>query len=188
VTDQAYPFAGCVASTASSAFAGQSVALDSAWLLGALVIALVVAAVVLAGRRYLIERGGGTVDCGLRKPAGATPDQPASHRGRWRLGIAAYRLDELRWYSAFGLTIRPAHTFGRGQLSVVSRRRPDAAEAISLGPGRVIVQCRLAESDSTGPDLPEAAMVELALAESALTGLLAWLEAAPPGSQFGWAS
>jgi Protein of unknown function (DUF2550) len=158
--------------------AGTALALDGAWLLGTIVIVLVLAAVVLALRRVLIERGGGTVECGLRKPAGATPDQPAFHRGRWRLGVASYQEDELRWYSAFGISTRPDHTFGRRSLSVVSRRRPDADEAVSLGPDRVIVQCRL----------PSAETVELALAESALTGLLAWLEAAPPGSHYGWAS
>jgi hypothetical protein len=153
-------------------------AADAAWLVGAIVLALVLAAVVLASRRFLIERGGGTVECGLRKPAGATPDQPASHRGRWRLGVAAYQLDELRWYSAFGISARPAYTFGRRELMVVSRRRPDAVEADTLGPDRVIVQCRL----------PGGEMVELALDESALTGLLAWLEAAPPGADFDWAT
>lgn len=155
-----------------------ALAFDAAWALGTVVLVLVLAAVVLALRRFLIERGGGTVECGLRKPGGVSADQPASHHGRWRLGVAAYQLDELRWYSAFGISARPAYTFGRRSLSVVSRRRPDPEEAVSLGPDRVIVQCRLS-SDET---------FELALAESALTGLLAWLEAAPPGSHLGWAS
>lgn len=155
-----------------------ALAFDAAWALGTVVLLLVLAAVVLALRRFLIERGGGTVECGLRKPGGVSADQPASRHGRWRLGVAAYQLDELRWYSAFGISARPAYTFGRRSLSVVSRRRPDPEEAVSLGPDRVIVQCRLS-SDET---------FELALAESALTGLLAWLEAAPPGSHLGWAS
>ena len=153
-----------------------ALALDGAWLAGTVVLLLVLAAVVLAVRRFLIERGGGTVDCGLRKPASA--DHPASRHGRWRLGVAAYQLDELRWYSAFGISARPGYTFGRRSLSVVSRRRPDMEESVSLGPDRVIVQCRL----------PDGETFELALAESALTGLLAWLEAAPPGSHLGWAS
>ncbi|HLK01106.1 MAG TPA: DUF2550 domain-containing protein, partial [Streptosporangiaceae bacterium] len=157
---------------------GSALAFDAARVLGTVVLVLVAAAVVLAVRRFLIERGGGTVECGLRKPAGPSADQPASHHGRWRLGVAAYQLDELRWYSAFGISARPAYTFGRRSLSVVSRRRPDPEEAVSLGPDRVIVQCRL----------PSGETFELSLAESALTGLLAWLEAAPPGSHLGWAS
>jgi hypothetical protein len=39
----------------------------------------------------------------------------------------------------------------------------------------IVVECKLGE-DSGQPT------VELALGESALTGLLSWLEAAPPGS------
>jgi len=58
---------------------------------------------------------------------------------------------------------------------VVSRRLPTDAEAASLGPGMIVVECKLGE-DSGQPT------VELALGESALTGLLSWLEAAPPGS------
>ena len=42
----------------------------------------------LAIRRVLLGRGGGTVECGLRRG----PDQG------WRLGIAAYEPAELRWY------------------------------------------------------------------------------------------
>ncbi len=54
----------------------------------------------------------------------------------------------------------------------MSRRPVTDAEASILGPGRVVAECQVAGS---GP-------VDLALAEPALTGLLAWLEAAPPGS------
>ncbi|MGH3152774.1 MAG: DUF2550 family protein, partial [Streptosporangiaceae bacterium] len=40
---------------------------------------------------------------------------------------------------------------------------------------------------SSAPGSVPGSTVELALAESTLTGLLAWLEAAPPGSHFGLA-
>jgi len=60
---------------------------------------------------------------------------------------------------------------------VVSRRLPTEAEAASLGPGMVVVECRVGE-DTGG-------IIELALGEEALTGLLSWLEAAPPGSHMG---
>ncbi|HZR53545.1 MAG TPA: DUF2550 domain-containing protein [Streptosporangiaceae bacterium] len=134
--------------------------LDVAWLFAVFLILLLAAAAFIAARRFLLERGGGTVECGLRR-AGSGP---------WRLGVASYQLDELRWYNAFGISQRPEETFGRRELTVVSRREPDAGEVAALGPDRVIVECRLAGGG----------MVELGLAESALTGLLAWLEAAPP--------
>jgi len=143
-----------------------SLTLDVAWLFAAFLALLVFAAGFLATRRFLLERGGGTVECGLRKEGGP-----------WRLGVASYQLDELRWFNAFGISPRPDETFGRRDLVVASRRTPDPSEAASLGPGRVIVECRLSGADGQ--------TVELALADSALTGLLAWLEAAPPGSHFG---
>jgi hypothetical protein len=62
--------------------------------------------------------------------------------------------------------------FDRRALCVVSRRPADVVEVTSLGPGTVVVEC-----DTGSP----AGRVELALGEDALTGFLAWLEAAPPG-------
>ena len=71
--------------------------------------------------------------------------------------------------------MRPDETFPRPELTVMSRRLPSDAEAASLGPGMIVVEFQLGGSNDGGT-------VELALAESALTGLLSWLEAAPPGS------
>jgi hypothetical protein len=156
----------------------------------------VLAAVGIAGRRFLLERGGGSVECGLRK-----------ENGSWRLGVALYRGEELCWYGIFGWSVRPDEVLPRRDLKLVSRRVPTEAEAASLGPGMIVVECRLGEdisqfgsvasspgASSPGASSPEApgpetdvapgkvVTVELALGESALTGLLSWLEAAPPGS------
>jgi hypothetical protein len=144
---------------------GGALALDAAWLFAVLLVLALLAAVVIAARRFLLERGGGTVECGLRKGVGP-----------WRLGVASYRREELCWFGVFGLTMRPDEEFGRRDLTVVSRRQPTDAEAASLGPGMIVVECKLGEDSRT---------VELALGEAALTGLLAWLEAAPPGSHLG---
>jgi hypothetical protein len=56
---------------------------------------------------------------------------------------------------------------------VVSRRPADPVEMTSVGSGAVVVECDIGE----GADR----RVELALSDDALTGFLAWLEAAPPG-------
>lgn len=138
-----------------------ALAFDAAWLFAGLLAIIVLAAAFLASRRYLLERGGGTVECGLRRPAAGAP---------WRLGVASYQLEELRWFTAFGISNRADEVFGRRAMTVVARRSPEEAEAEILGPGRIIVECSVAGQDS----------VELALSDSALTGLLAWLEAAPP--------
>ena len=168
---------------------GGALALDAAWLFAAFLIVLVLAAVGIAARRFLLERGGGTVECGLRRP-----------NGSWRLGVASYQREELCWFGALGVSMRPDVVFPRRDLTVVSRRLPSDAEAASLGPGMIVVECRLGEdSGQPGPasagDAPGAPVapgapgrggtVELAMGEAALTGLLAWLEAAPPGSHLG---
>ena len=173
---------------------GGALALDAAWLFAAFLIILTLAAVGIAARRFLLERGGGTVECGLRR----------SPNGSWRLGLASYRPEELWWFGALGMTMRPDVVFTRRDLTLVSRRLPTEAEAASLGPGMIVVECRLGEdSGQFGPAPGQASApgpggasgpggapgpggsVELALGEEALTGLLAWLEAAPPGSHFG---
>jgi Protein of unknown function (DUF2550) len=198
---------------------GEGLALDAAWLLAVFLVILVLAAGGIAARRFLLERGGGTVECGLRR-----------QNGSWRLGVARYRGEELRWYGIFGLSVRPDEVFPRRDLTVVSRRLPTEAEAASLGPGMIVVECRLGEDTSqlgsgsggggpgagdrqaaasgpgtdSGPEAssdsdaasaerlqagaaepPGPVTVELALGEAALTGLLSWLEASPPGSHLG---
>ncbi|MGD0688094.1 MAG: DUF2550 domain-containing protein, partial [Streptosporangiaceae bacterium] len=136
---------------------GEGLTLDAAWLFAVLLILILLAAAVLASRRYLLERGGGTVECGLRLPA---------ERGPWRLGVASYQRDDLYWYDALGVRLRPEQVFGRRTLTVDSRRVPSPGEETTLGPDRVVL-----EVSSAGDP------VELALPADALTGFLAWLEA-----------
>ena len=145
----------------------KALALDAAWIFAVFLIVVVLAAVGIAGRRILLDRGGGTVECGLRKPGGT-----------WRLGVAAYGADELRWYDGVGVLLTPEEVLSRRSLSVTSRRNADAAEAVRLGPGMVVIDCHAGERADT---------IELAMGEAALTGFLAWLEAAPPGSYDRWA-
>jgi hypothetical protein len=143
---------------------GEALALDAAWLFAAFLIVLVLAASGIAARRFLLERGGATVECGLRRPGGS-----------WRLGIASYQLDEFSWYRTFGFSMRPEVVFLRRDLAVVARRPLTGDEVTVLGPGRLVAECQLTGSG-------EVTSVDLALAESALTDLLVWLEGAPPGS------
>ena len=142
---------------------GDALALDAAWLFAALLLILVLLASGIAARRFLLERGGGTVDCGLRRTAG---------QGPWRLGVASYQGDRLCWYHQFGVLLRPRVELERRTLSVASRRAATLAESASLGPGMIVVECKAGGGDR----------VELAMSDAALTGFLAWLEAAPPGS------
>ena len=144
---------------------GEALALDAAWLFAAFLILLVLAASGIAVRRFLLERRGARVECGLRRPGGS-----------WRLGLASYQLDEFYWYRVFGFSMRPEQVFPRRDLAVVARRPPTEEEVTILGPDRIVAECQLGTSAS------RPGTVDLAMAESALTGLLVWLEAAPPGS------
>jgi Protein of unknown function (DUF2550) len=139
-----------------------AIALDAAWIFAAFLVIIVLGAAGLAARRMLLDRGGGTVECGLRRPGGT-----------WRLGVAAYGADELRWYDAVGVLLSPEEVLARRTLSVASRREAYPAETALLRPGMVVITCHAGEVPET---------VELAMGEAALTGFLAWLESAPPGS------
>jgi hypothetical protein len=162
-----------------AAVGGGGVALDAIWLFAGFLALIVLAAAVIAIRRFLLERGGGTIECGLRRPAG---------RGNWRLGLVSYQRDELYWYDALGVLLRPEQVFHRRMVTVLSRRPSLPSEASTLGPEHIIVE--ICTSPSAGHPHRGAGAgtesaddhVELAMTEQALTGFLAWLEASPPGS------
>jgi Protein of unknown function (DUF2550) len=137
-----------------------AIVLDTA---GLLALALVLVAVYLVVRRRLLARYGGTFDLSVRV---------RSHRpGRgWVLGVGRYNNDALEWFRIFSLSLRPAKTYRRNKLEVGQRRSARGAEEYALYDDAIVVECRYADQS-----------VELAMTESALTGLLAWLEAAPPG-------
>lgn len=147
-------------------------ALVAGWALLLVLAVAALVAVVLASRRILLGRTGGTVECGLR----------ATRAAPWRLGLAAYKPDQLYWFSAFGLRLRPQEAFDRRSLSVLARRPAAPAEVVSIGAGTVVVECQ-AEPREGGRAESEPAprTVELAMSEAALTGFLAWLESSPPG-------
>ena len=103
---------------------------DAVWIFAVVLALIVLAAVALASRRYLLERSGGTVDCALRWPDGA---------GAWRLGVLAYQHDSLRWYGALGVLLRPEYVFHRRALSVIAQRPAEPSEVVALGSDRIVV-------------------------------------------------
>jgi len=130
------------------------------WVLAALLAACLLAAVVITARRILIQRPGGAVECGLRRAADA----------RWQPGIAAYRPGQLYWFHTIGIRLRPDAVFDRNALRLVGRQTAQSMAELGLGPATVVVQFAICG---------EAEPLWLALDQDALTGLLAWLEAAP---------
>ena len=130
---------------------------------GVLAVALFLFAVYLIVRRRLLARSGGTFDLSVR----IRSQRPG--RG-WVLGVGRYNADALEWFRVFSLSLRPARIYQRRALEVDQRRGMQGAEEYALYDDAVVVECHYAER-----------AVELAMTEDALTGLLAWLEAAPPG-------
>ena len=141
-------------------------------------------------RRRWVSRNGGTFELSFRQ----TPAEPdvvrprlpglagplesgvvsaslvsASARG-WTLGIGRYSGDVLECFRIFSLAPRPRRRLERDGVTYLGQRAPQGMEVHAIYAGHVIIAC----ATSRG-------VVELALAPDALTGLLAWLEAAPPG-------
>jgi hypothetical protein len=132
------------------------------------VLILLAGLVVLYARREIIARGGGTIEMNMRLST------YVPGRG-WAPGLGRFTADQLRWYRVFSLAVRPRRVLVRNELAVEERRRPEGPELLVLPDGWIVVRCR----GRSAADAKTA--VEFALAESALTGFLSWLESAPPG-------
>jgi hypothetical protein len=118
------------------------------------------------GRRRWLGRQGGTFDCSARLET-ATPN-----RG-WVLGVARYSGDWLDWHRVFGFALSPRLRFHRAGTTIADQRPPSAKEMLSLYEGQRVVSLVQTAGD--------AGTVEIALGAQELTGLLSWLEGAPPG-------
>ncbi|MFM9593888.1 DUF2550 domain-containing protein [Streptomyces scabiei] len=136
------------------------------------VIALVVVGLFVFGlRRRLIQRSGGTFDCSLRWNAPEKPGDGENGKG-WGYGVARYNGDRIEWYRVFSYSVRPRRVLERAAIEVAGRRTPEGEEEMALLSDAVILAC-----------LHRGTRLELAMSEDALTGFLAWLEAAPPGQR-----
>lgn len=130
---------------------------------GVLLLLLVLYGVVLVLRRRWLSRHGGTFEFSVRVRPGR------AGRG-WILGVGRYTGDDLEWFRIFSLAPRPRYRYPRADLEYVGRRDPEGVEEYSLYSGHIVVTCRT-----------PAGLLEVAMSPDALTGFLAWLEAAPPG-------
>ncbi|HEX5597777.1 MAG TPA: DUF2550 domain-containing protein [Micromonosporaceae bacterium] len=128
------------------------------------VLILLAALALLFVRRALVVRAGGTIRLYLRVST------ILQERG-WSPGFARFTGDELRWYRMFSFAIRPKRVLSRHGLAVVQRRLPEGQERLFLPSDWVILRC-------TSHHAP----VEIAMAQSTVTGFLSWIEAAPPGA------
>ena len=135
------------------------------------VVALVV---ILIVRRRWLSRSAATFECSARLDvplADAVVGNPSTPSPRWALGVARYRGEQLEWFRYFSISWKPRLAWARTEISVVENRSPDAAEAVSLYNSHQIVRI-----GSVGHQY------ELAMDAGSITGFMAWLEAAPPGT------
>lgn len=136
---------------------------------GSVVVLVVVGLFVFGLRRRLIQRSGGTFDCSLRWEA----PQPGDSDGKgWAYGVARYNGDRVEWFRVFSYSLRPRRVLERSAIEVAGRRVPEGEEELALLSDAVILAC-----------LHRGRRLELAMSDDALTGFLAWLEAAPPGQR-----
>lgn len=122
---------------------------------GALLLVVCLVLVAFVVRRWLLVRGGGTVEMSWRLR-------------HWTYGLARYEADRLLWYATFSLRLRPTRTLPREGLHIDARRDPHGHEAWTLVPGAVVLRC-------SGP----AGATEVGLPVPAMLGFLAWVEAGP---------
>lgn len=133
--------------------------------LAAIVGILLTLVIAFAVRRRLLGRSGGTFDISINRGSAHLP------KG-WTIGVGRYGDHHLEWFRVFSLSPRPRYRFERGSLRVHGRRAPEGKEVFALHSGHVIARC-----DS------EVGVEQIALSPRALTGLLSWLESAPPGQR-----
>lgn len=136
-----------------------------------LLILLVGLALIFARREFIVRRGG-SIGMSMRLSTYVLG------RG-WAPGLGRFTGDELRWYRLFSFALRPRRVLLRYDLTVVQRRPPEGPERLSMPEGWVVLHCT-ANRRSAYSRRPVNYRIELALAESAVSGFLSWIESAPP--------
>ncbi|MGH1556094.1 DUF2550 domain-containing protein [Streptomyces sp. L7] len=135
-----------------------------------IVVALVVVGLFVFGlRRRLIQRSGGTFDCSLRWDV---PEKPDTNGKGWSYGVARYNGDRIEWYRRLLLRLPPAPHPGTLGDRGGRPPPPEGEEELALLSDAIVLTC-----------LHRGTRLELAMSEDALTGFLAWLEAALPVSE-----
>lgn len=86
--------------------------------------------------------------------------------------MARYSGDRVEWFRVFSYAIRPRQVLERPSIEVTGRREPQGSEELALLSDAVVLCC-----------VHRGVRLELAMSDDALTGFLAWLEAAPPGQR-----
>lgn len=130
------------------------------------VVVLIMPLIALYARRRYLTGQGGLFDC-------AYQFRGLQGRRQWALGFGRYRADQLEWFRAFSLSLNPAVMIQRGRSDYIEQREPSSDDAQVLFERSRIVVVRSRENAETHI---------LAMQPQNATGLMSWLESAPPGS------
>jgi hypothetical protein len=140
------------------------------WLLPLTQVVAVTLGVVIAiplawlfGRRRWLSRKGGLFDCCLRLSNSA----PGTG---WVLGVARYNGPHLEWFRTFSLSVHPRKVFDCSAIEAGAQRDPAPDEAALLMNDQRIIELRRIDGRAW----------ELAMSPDSITGLLSWIDAAPP--------
>lgn len=120
--------------------------------------------VVLVLRRRWLSRDGGLFECSVRIGPGRS------------VGLSGWpgTAEDLECFRVFSFSFCPRVRVHRGRAAIVAVRDAEPEEQSVLFAGQRVLQIVGADSPDSGP-------VELAMEPGSLTGLMSWLEAAPPG-------
>jgi hypothetical protein len=138
---------------------------------GIVLVLVLFGLVLIFARREFIARRGGTIGMSMRLST------YVPGRG-WAPGLASFTGDELRWYRLFSLGLRPRRVLVRHNLKVDLRRPPEGPERLTMPENWIVLRCSAVSRSAYSRERDDA--VELALAESAVSGFLSWIESAPP--------
>ncbi|NHN56351.1 DUF2550 family protein [Calidifontibacter sp. DB0510] len=129
--------------------------------LGLLVVCVIVALAWIVVRRWYLTHDRHVVLIALA---------PADPAGAWHVGMARIGSAKVEWFPVLGLSVRPSHTWQRGELELGAPMPPaPRPPAVLQDP----VAVKAVTSEGT---------VRLAMASSDYTVLRSWSESAPPGS------
>lgn len=123
---------------------------------GILALLLLVLVIVLVVRLVVLSRLPGALQCSYHKLGSR----------RWRTGILRLQPHELQWYPTFALTYRPSKRYARGKFEIESHLRMRAEETF------VVVNICHGEEHFTW-----------AMSDDAFSGLVSWIDAAPPSEE-----
>lgn len=123
---------------------------------------LVLVAAIFLARQFVVSRHRGSFECILWRRA-------LTGRPGWQLGLMRYGTERLRWHRAFSLRVRPEVTIRRSDILDLTRTPvPPAVEGMEP---HVLIEVSTIGGRTH----------RLLVAQSAASGLLAWIEAAPAG-------